>query len=88
MGCPLKVQCTTNKKFRRIKRWEHEAVLERLAHRVKANPEIIKQRKAIVEHPFNTIKFWNDQRHFLRSGWRKSELSLVCRRWPTISSSD
>lgn len=65
MGCPLKAQCTTNKKFRRIKRWEHEAVLERLAHRVKANPEIIKQRKAIVEHPFGTIKFWNDQRHFL-----------------------
>jgi len=65
MSCPLKAQCTTNKKFRRIKRWEHEAVLERLAHRVKANPEIIKQRKAIVEHPFGTIKFWNDQRHFL-----------------------
>jgi transposase len=78
MGCALKVQCTTNKKFRRIKRWEHEAVLERLAHRVKANPEIIKQRKAIVEHPFGTIKFWNDQRHFLMIGLEKvrAEFSL------------
>lgn len=35
-------------------------------------------RKQIVEHPFGTIKFWNDQRHFLMKGLEKvrGEFSL------------
>ena len=70
-GCPIKPQCTTNKKFRRLKRWEHEAVLERIEQRVGANPHIMKLRQQIVEHPFGTIKFWNDQRHFLMKGLEK-----------------
>ena len=46
--------------------------------RVKANWELMKQRKQIVEHPFGTIKFWNDQRHFLmrRLEKVKAEFSL------------
>jgi transposase len=78
LSCPIKVQCTTNKKFRRIKRWEHEAVVERVEQRVRAHPEVLKQRKEIVEHPFGTIKFWNDQRHFLMKGLEKvkAEFSL------------
>jgi len=36
-----------------------------MEERVKANWELMKKRKQIVEHPFGTIKFWNDQRHFL-----------------------
>jgi transposase len=78
LGCPIKAQCTTNKKFRRLKRWEHEAILERLEQRVLANPIIMKLRQQIVEHPFGTIKFWNDQRHFLMKGLEKvkGEFSL------------
>lgn len=76
--CALKAQCTTDRRFRRIKRWEHEAVLERTEQRVKANPFILKLRKQLVEHPFGTIKFWNDQRHFLMRGLEKvkAEFSL------------
>jgi transposase len=78
LTCPIKAQCTTNKKFRRIKRWEHEAIAERVQQRVLAHSVIMKLRKQIVEHPFGTIKFWNDQRHFLTKGLEKvkAEFSL------------
>jgi len=77
-GCALKAQCTTDPRFHRIKRWEHEGILERIEQRVRANPLIMKLRKQIVEHPFGTIKFWNDQRHFLMKGLEKvkGEFSL------------
>jgi len=76
--CALKSQCTTDPRFHRIQRWEHEAVLERVTQRVKAHPLILKLRQQIVEHPFGTIKFWNDQRHFLMRGLEKvkAEFSL------------
>jgi CheY-like chemotaxis protein len=78
LNCPIKAQCTTNKKFRRIKRWEHEAIAERVQKRVLAHSIIMKLRKQIVEHPFGTLKFWNDQRHFLTKGLEKvkGEFSL------------
>ena len=76
--CALKARCTTDPRFHRIKRWEHEGVLERIEKRVKANLAILKLRKQLVEHPFGTIKFWNDQRHFLMKGLEKvrAEFSL------------
>jgi transposase len=78
LSCPIKAQCTTNKQFRRIKRWEHEAIAERVQQRVLANSRVMKLRQQIVEHPFGTIKFWNDQRHFLMKGLAKvrAEFSL------------
>jgi transposase len=77
-SCALKAQCTTDPRFHRIKRWEHEEILERIEQRVKANPLILKLRQQLVEHPFGTIKFWNDQRHFLMRGLEKvrAEFSL------------
>ena len=38
----------------------------------------MKLRKQLVEHPFGTIKFWNDQRQFLMRGLEKvkAEFSL------------
>ncbi len=52
--------------------------MERTEQRVKANPGILKLRQQLVEHPFGTIKFWNDQRHFLMRGLEKvkAEFSL------------
>ena len=78
LSCPIKARCTTNKKFRRVKRWEHEAIAERVQQRVLANSRVMKLRQQIVEHPFGTIKFWNDQRHFLMKGLAKvrAEFSL------------
>jgi transposase len=55
-NCPVRVHCTTSPRGRYINRWEHEAVLDRLKQRLARNPEIIKQRKAIIEHIFGTIK--------------------------------
>jgi transposase len=77
-GCALRSQCTTDPRFHRIKRWEHEAVLERTEQRVKANSAIMKLRQQLVEHPFGSMKFWNDQRHFLMKGLEKvrAEFSL------------
>ena len=39
--------------------------------RVAADPEVIAQRKAIVEHPFGSIKFWQEQRAFMMRGLEK-----------------
>ena len=55
-----------------------EEVLDRMHLRVSANPELMNKRKAIVEHPFGTIKFWNNQGGFLMKGLSKvsAEMSL------------
>jgi hypothetical protein len=56
----------------------HEEIIEQTQQRVAANPEMMKQRKQIVEHPFGTIKHWWDQGHFLMCGLQKvrAEFSL------------
>jgi len=77
--CALRQQCTTNKNGRWIYRWEDEHLLDEMAQRVAANRQLMKKRKEIVEHPFGTIKFWNDQGHFLLRGLEKvrAEFSLM-----------
>ncbi|GIK39630.1 MAG: transposase [Chloroflexota bacterium] len=76
--CPLKEKCTRNKEGRRITRWVDEHIIEQTQARVEAHPELMKQRKQLVEHPFGTIKFWWDQGHFLLRGLPKvkAEFSL------------
>jgi hypothetical protein len=63
--CPIKAQCTRSKDGRRISRWVYEEVLEEMEHRVNADPEKVKLRKQLAEHPFGTIKHHWDQGHFL-----------------------
>lgn len=63
--CPVKHKCTRDKRGRRIQRWEDEELLEEMARRLEAEPEKVKQRKLIVEHPFGTIKRGMDQGYFL-----------------------
>jgi len=62
--CPLKAQCTTGKE-RRIRRWVDEHWLEAAAAELQKNPDAMRQRKQIVEHPFGTIKHWMGSTHFL-----------------------
>ena len=57
--------------YRRITRWVGEAIVEAMHARVAAHPEMIAQRKALVEHPFGSIKFWMEQRAFLMRGLEK-----------------
>ena len=74
--CSSRALCTTNKKGRCISRWEQEHLLEEMAKRLEAHPEIMKTRGALVEHPFGTIKFWNDQYHFLLKGLDKVKVEF------------
>jgi len=78
-SCPIKARCTRNKEGRRISRWEHEAVLEAMEARVKADPSVLKKRKSIVEHPFGTMKRSMDAGYFLTRGLEKvrTEMSLT-----------
>ncbi len=62
--CRLKADCTTGKE-RRIKRWEKEHILEAADALLKKNPDAMRQRKRLVEHPFGTIKHWMGSTHFL-----------------------
>ncbi len=63
-GCALKSQCTPSTE-RRIRRWEHEAVLEEMQARLSNAPEMMRVRKRTVEHPFGTLKQWMGATHFL-----------------------
>ena len=63
-SCALKVKCTTGKQ-RRIKRWEQEHRLEASEALLKKNPDAMRQRKRLVEHPYGTIKHWMGSTHFL-----------------------
>jgi transposase len=62
-GCAMKSQCTTAK-YRRISRWEHEAVIEALEARLDREPERMRTRREVAEHPFGTIKDWAGPQHF------------------------
>ena len=63
-SCPLKSQCTTGKE-RRVRRWEHEAVIDAMQERLDRDPEKMRVRRQTVEHPFGTIKYWMGWTHFL-----------------------
>lgn len=67
-SCPLRAQCTTSKYGRRIKRWIHHEVLERLQARMSAHPELLRRRKALSEHPFGTIKVAMNHERLLLKG--------------------
>ncbi len=62
-SCAMKDRCTTGKE-RRITRWEHEDVLETVQQRLDEHPEMMRQRRETVEHPFGTIKSWMGSTHF------------------------
>jgi hypothetical protein len=54
-GCALKSKCTPAKE-RRVKRWEHEAVLDAMQERLERAPQSMRLRRQTAEHPFGTIK--------------------------------
>ncbi len=71
--CALRSKCTTSD-CRRLMRWEHEAVLERMQARLEHDPTLMTIRRRTVEHPFGTIKAWMGATHF------------SCRRLPRVST--
>lgn len=77
VDCEIKKQCTTSK-HRRIRRWEHEDVLDRMQHRLDSQPEASRIRRQTVEHPFGTLKSWMGSTHFVMKTLNKvrAEMSL------------
>jgi hypothetical protein len=75
--CPIKNRCTPSD-YRRIRRWEHEEVLEVMQRRLDRMPNALKLRRSTVEHPFATIKAWMGATHFLTKTLPKvrTEMSL------------
>ena len=70
-ACPLRAQCTTARRGRKLRRWVNEAVLDRLKERIRGQPELLRERKKLAEHPFGTIKRTMDQGYFLLKGIKK-----------------
>lgn len=76
-SCAMRPRCTAGI-YRRIARWEHEDVLERMQRRLNARPELAMVRRCTVEHPFGTFKAWMGATHFLTRTLPKvrTEMSL------------
>lgn len=80
--CPVRDRCTPSRTGKRIERSVHEDVMVRQRERNRQHPEMVDRRKAIVEHPFGTIKRAMGQSYFLLRGKEKVEaefsLTTVC----------
>ena len=73
----MKAQCTPGKE-RRVRRWEHEAVIDAMQARLDREPEKMRLRRQTAEHPFGTIKARMGATHFLTKtlGRVGTEMSL------------
>jgi transposase len=76
-ACVLKSRCTIDK-HKRVKRWVHEGVLDKMQARLNRLPEAMTIRRQTVEHPFGTLKAWMGSTHFLTKTLDKvrTEMSL------------
>lgn len=76
--CPIKQRCTRGER-RKIARTPDEPFVEVMRERMTGAREILRRRKAIVEHPFGTMKRWMNQGYFLMRGLEnvKAEFSLT-----------
>lgn len=75
-GCALKEHCTAGA-CRTIQRVPNEAVVERAAARMKAEPEMSARRREAVEHVFGTLKQWSHGDFLMRGLERvRAEFSL------------
>jgi hypothetical protein len=77
LTCELKPRCTSDK-VKRQKRWEHEAVLDRMQARLDRMPDAMLIRRQTVEHCFGTLKAWMGSTHFQTKtlGKVQTEMSL------------
>ena len=73
----MRDQCTPSD-YRRIARWEHEAVLTAAQKRLDQRADSMKVRRRTVEHVFGTLKHWMGWTHFLtrRLDNVRTEMSL------------
>ncbi|OUM02208.1 hypothetical protein A8M77_12545 [Variovorax sp. JS1663] len=62
---PAEAAVHTPSAYRRVRRWEHEAVLERAQQRLDRKPDAMTLRRRTVEHVFGTLKHWMGSTRFL-----------------------
>ena len=75
-ACPLKSQCTDAAR-RVIVRGFHEDDREAMHQRAVADPNWMKLRRAVAEHPFGTIKWLMGVRRFLVRGLLKAKAEFA-----------
>jgi hypothetical protein len=77
LTCSLKPRCTPDR-VKRVKRWQHEAVLDKMQARLDRMPDAMTIRRQTVEHTFGTLKFWMGATHFLTKTLKnvRTEMSL------------
>lgn len=56
LECPMRPQCTLNKKGRLIERSEYQPYIEQNRKNIEANEAIYKQRQSIIEHNYGILK--------------------------------
>ena len=56
LECPVKAECSKAKYGKGIQRSEYQGVVEKNKIRIEQNKDYYRQRQAIVEHPYGTIK--------------------------------
>ena len=61
----MRAQCTQSSQSRRVRRWEHEDIVDTIEARLDEAPEMLQLRRQTVEHPFGTFKAWMGATHFL-----------------------
>jgi hypothetical protein len=64
-------KCTSNRKGRVIIRWAHEEVVDEMRARMKLHPEVMDERKKVIEHTFGTLKRAFGAPYLLLRGVRK-----------------
>lgn len=79
-GCKLREKCTTSKKGRMIHRYLNQEWRDQYKRKMESKPGIQKmlERKALVEHPFGTIKYLMGKIPLLLRGIQKvnTEINL------------
>ena len=71
-GCGQRSLCTRSERGnRRVYRWEHASHIDALRERLAQDPSKLEKRKAMVEHPFGTLKRWMGHGYFLMRGLEK-----------------
>ncbi|WP_275900971.1 transposase [Paenibacillus periandrae] len=78
--CGQKDPCTTAKGGRSVTRLTNEELIEQVAENTRSQSQVYKQRAAIVEHPFGTIKRHWGYTYFLTRGLASvgTETNLIC----------
>jgi transposase len=74
--CRLKAQCTSAER-RWVSRHFEEETLNEVATRTDANPQAMSRRRAMVEHPFGTLKRRMDGGRFLLRGLQKVKAEMA-----------